>query len=58
MEFVESNLLTLTLFFPVFAAIIVGLLPSEEKKTDTLDIADLEPGPISAFNGNVAAVES
>jgi len=32
MEFVESNLLTLTLFFPVFAAIIVGLLPSEEKK--------------------------
>jgi NADH-quinone oxidoreductase subunit M len=32
MEFVESNLLTLTLFFPVFAAIVVALLPSEEKK--------------------------
>jgi NADH-quinone oxidoreductase subunit M len=32
MEFVESNLLTLTLFFPVFAAIVVGILPSEEKK--------------------------
>lgn len=32
MEFVESNLLTLTLFFPVFAAIVVALLPGEEKK--------------------------
>jgi NADH-quinone oxidoreductase subunit M len=32
MEFVESNLLTLTLFFPVFSAIVVALLPGEEKK--------------------------
>ncbi len=32
MEFVHSNLLTITLFFPVFGAIVVALLPSEEKK--------------------------
>jgi NADH-quinone oxidoreductase subunit M len=32
MEFIESNLLTLTLFFPVIAAIVVTLLPGEEKK--------------------------
>jgi NADH-quinone oxidoreductase subunit M len=32
MDFIASNLLTLILFFPVFAAIIVALLPGEEKK--------------------------
>jgi len=32
MEFIANNLLTLILFFPVFSAVIVGLLPSEEKK--------------------------
>jgi len=32
MDFVESNLLTLTLFFPVFAAVVVALLPGDEKK--------------------------
>jgi NADH-quinone oxidoreductase subunit M len=31
MEFVASNLLTLILFTPVFAAVLVALLPSEEK---------------------------
>ncbi len=32
MEFVLNNLLTLILFIPLFSAIVVGLLPSEEKK--------------------------
>jgi len=32
MEFVESNMLTLTLFFPVFAAVVISLLPSQDKK--------------------------
>jgi NADH-quinone oxidoreductase subunit M len=32
MEFVANNLLTLILFTPVVSAVLVGLLPSEEKK--------------------------
>ena len=32
MEFVQNNLLTLILFTPLFSAIVVGSLPSEEKK--------------------------
>ncbi len=32
MEFIASNLLTIILFFPVLAAVVVALLPGEEKK--------------------------
>lgn len=32
MEFILNNLLTLILFIPLLSAIVVGLLPSEEKK--------------------------
>ncbi len=51
MDFIASNLLTLILFFPVFAAIVVALLPSEEQKLIrwTAIILSLVPLALSLF---------
>ena len=51
MEFIASNLLTLILFLPVFAAVVVVILPSEEKNLIrwTAFILSLFPLALSLF---------